>query len=190
MLPFPIFSIVSIVSMVSRAAAVPWRWLAASAVASVLFIGGCSFGERRITTQWDVEKITAAQAVALQSFHVAKVTEQQTTINQEISDEFNKTKVRLAADRQRLLDRVPVRLRLKPASGDGAVPAVSVSADGVAAATTDLVSAAEPTAASESCQRLAEDAAQTTLMLLEFQRWYAAQSKNDLDKNGQDKSVP
>ena len=46
MLPVPIFSIVSI------AAAFPWRWIAASAVASVLFIGGCRFGEQRITTQW------------------------------------------------------------------------------------------------------------------------------------------
>lgn len=181
MLPVPIFSIVSIVSMVS---AVPWRWIAASAVAGVLFIGGCRFGERRITTQWDAEKIATAQAVALQSIHVAKVSEQQTTINQEISDEFNKAKAQLAVDRQRLLDRVPVRLRLKPASGDGDVPAVSVSADGVAAATADAVSAAEPTAASQSCQRLAEDAAQTTLMLLEFQRWYAAQSKNGQDKSG------
>lgn len=178
MLPVPIFS------MVSMAAAFPWRWLAAGAVAGVLFIGGCSFGERRITTQWDAEKIATAQAVALQSIHVAKVSEQQTIINQEISDEFNKTKAQLAADRERLLARVPVRLRLKPASGDGAVPAVSVSADGVVATTADLVSAAEPSAASESCQRLAEDAAQTTLMLLEFQRWYVAQSKNGQDKSG------
>jgi hypothetical protein len=187
MLPIPIFSIVSMVSM---AAAVPWRWLAASAVASVLFIGGCRFGERRITTQWDAEKIATAQAVVLQTIHVAKVSEQQTTINQEISDEFNKTKAQLAADRQRLLARVPGGVRFKPSSGDGAMPAVSVSADGVAEATADGVSAAEPTAASQSCQRLAEDAAQTTLMLLEFQRWYAAQFKNDLDKNGQDISGP
>ena len=178
MLPVPIFSIVSI------AAAFLWRWLAASAVASVLFIGGCRFGERRITTQWDTEKIATAQAVTLQSIHVAKVTVQQTTINQEISDEFNKAKERLAADRQRLLARVPGGLRLKPASGDGVVPGVSVSADGVAEATADLVSAAERTGASQSCQRLAEDAAQTTLMLLEFQRWYAAQSKNSQDKSG------
>ncbi len=178
MLPVPIFS------MVSMAAAFPWRWLAAGAVAGVLFIGGCSFGERRIITQWDTEKIATAQAVALQSIHVAKVTEQQTTINQEISDEFNKAKTQLTADRQRLLARVPGGVRLKPASGDGVVPAVSVSADGVVAATADLLSAAEPTAASQSCQRLAEDAAQTTLMLLEFQRWYAAQSKNSQDKSG------
>lgn len=181
MLPIPIFSMLSMLSM---AAAFPWRWIAVSAVAGGLFIGGFRFGEWRVTTQWDTEKIATAQAVALQSIHVAKVTEQQTTINQEISDEFNKAKAQLAADRQRLLARVPVRLRLKPASGDGAVPAVSVSADGVAAATADLVSAAEPTASSESCQRLAEDAAQTTLMLLGFQRWYAAQSKNSQDKSG------
>ena len=86
-------------SLFSLLAALPWRWLAVSVLVSVLFIGGCRFGERRITTQWEAEKIATAQAVTIQSVHVAQVTEQQATINQEISDEFKKAKAELTADR-------------------------------------------------------------------------------------------
>lgn len=171
-------------SLLSLLAALPWRWLAASALVSVLFIGGCRFGERRVTAQWEAEKISTAQAVALQTSHVAKVIKQQTTINQEISDEFKKAKAELTADRQRLLTRVPERVHVKPASSDGDVSAFSISAERVAAATADFVFTPEPTGAIESCQRLGEDAAQTTLMLLEFQRWYASQSNNGQDKSG------
>lgn len=161
-------------SLLSFLAAVPWRWLAASALVSVLFIGGCRFGERRITTQWEADKIATAQAVTSQSVHVSQVTEQQTTINQEISDEFKKAKAELTADRQRLLARVPLRVRVEPPSGENAMSSVPVRAAGVTAV------AADPVPPSETiCEKLAEDAAQTTLMLIEFQRWYRAQSRLD-----------
>ena len=171
----PLFSLVT---------AVPWRWLAAITCASILFTAGCRFGERRITTQWEVAKITAAQAVAKQTAQVVQVSAKQTRINQEITNEIKAAKEKLATDRQYLLARVPGRLRLEPTSGDSTVPGVSIGADGVAAVTADALLAGEPLADAHSCQRLAEDAAQTTLMLLEFQRWYAAQTQNGQDKNG------
>ena len=161
-------------SLLSFLAAVPWRWLAASALVSVLFIGGCRFGERRITTQWEADKIATAQAVISQSVHVSQVTEQQTTINQEISDEFKKAKAELTADRQRLLFRVPLRVRVEPPNGESAMPSVPFSASGVTAVAADPVPPSET-----SCEKLAEDAAQTTLMLIEFQRWYREQSRLD-----------
>lgn len=161
-------------SLLSLLAAVPWRWLAASALVSVLFIGGCRFGERRITTQWEADKIATAQAVTSQSVHVAQVTEQQTTINQEISDEFKKAKAELTADRHRLLFRVPLRVRVEPPNGESAMPNIPVSAAGVTPVAADPVPPSET-----SCEKLAEDAAQTTLMLIEFQRWYRAQSRLD-----------
>ncbi len=127
-------------------------------------------GERRINIQWDAAKITQAQAVAIQTNQVAQVSAKQTTINQEITNEFKAAKESLAADRQHLLARVPGRLRNKTAGGDSTVPGVSVSSDGVAAASTDDVPSPDST-----CEKLAEDAAQTTMMLIEFQRWYQAQ---------------
>ena len=161
---FPILSIL---------ATLPWRLIGAAVLAAVLFAGGCQFGANRIAAKWDAEKAATAQVVAKQAEHVAAVTVQQSTINQEISDEFNKTKVRLAADRQRLLARVPGGVRFKPASSYGAMPAIPDVAAGVDAAAADAVSAAV-------CEKLAEDAAQTTLMVVQFQRWYREQR----DANG------
>jgi len=157
-------------SLLSLVAALPWRWLAAITCASIIFSAGVRLGEQRITTQWDAAKITAAQAVARQTNQVAQVSAKQTTINQEISNEFKAAKAQLAADRQHLLARVPGRVRLEPNRGDSTVSGVPVSSDGVAAASTDAVPSSDST-----CEKLAEDASQTTLMLIEFQRWYQAQ---------------
>ena len=170
----PLFSLIT---------AVPWRWLAASTCASVLFIAGCRLGEQRITTQWEEAKTMQAQAVAIQTAHVAQITSKQTRINQEITNEIKAAKEKLATDRQYLLARVPGRLRLEPNFGDSTVSGVSIGADGVVTASTDAVLAGEPLADGQTCQRLAEDAAQTTLMLVGFQRWYALQSKRAEDKN-------
>lgn len=164
----PLFSLVS---------AFPWRWLAASTCASVLFIAGCLLGEQRITTQWEEAKTTQAQTVAIQTAQVAQINSKQISINQEITNEFKAAKEKLATDRQYLLARVPGRLRLEPNFGDSTVPGVSIGTDGVAAASTDAVPTDESLAIGEACQRLADDAAQTTLMLVGFQRWYGAQAR-------------
>ena len=157
---FPIWNIL---------AALPWRLIGASVLATVLFAGGCQFGTNRVTVKWDAEKVATAVAVAKQAEHVAAVTVHQSTINQEISNEFQQAKSAIAADRQHLLARVPIRVRVGTADSPGPMPAVPGIAAGVDAATADTVSAAV-------CEKLAEDAAQTTLMVIEFQRWYVRQS--------------
>ena len=80
-------------SLLSLVTAVPWRWLAAITCASILFSAGVRLGEQRITTQWDAAKITQAQAVAIQTNQVAQVSAKQTTINQEITNEFNRSRL-------------------------------------------------------------------------------------------------
>ena len=149
-------------------AALPWRLIAAGLLAAVLFAGGCQFGANRVTANWDAEKVATAEAVAKQAEHVAAVTVQQSTINQEISNDFQKAKVAISADRQHLLARVPVRVRVEATDHPGAVPAIPDVAAGVDAAAADAVSAA-------ACEKLAEDAAQTTLMVVAFQRCYREQ---------------
>ena len=149
-------------------AALPWRLIAASVLATVLFAGGCQFGANRVTAKWDAEKVATSQVVAKQAEHVAAVVVRQSTINQEISNEFQQAKAAIVADRQHLLARVPVRLRVVAPDHPGPVPAIPDVAARTDAATADPVSAA-------ACEKLAEDAAQTTLMLLEFQRWYREQ---------------
>ena len=150
-------------------AALPWRLIAPGVLAAMLFAGGCQFGANRITAKWDAEKAAMSQVVAKQAEHVAAVTVQQSTINQEISNEFQQAKSAIAADRQHLLARVPQRLRIVAPDSSGTVPAVPVAAAGADAATADAVSAA-------ACEKLAADAAQTTLMVVAFQRWYREQS--------------
>ena len=157
---FPILSIL---------AALPWRLIGASVLATVLFAGGCQFGTNRVTVKWDAEKTATSQVVAKQAEHVAAVTVKQSTINQEISNDFQKAKAAIAADRQHLLARVPVSVRIVAPDSAGPVPAVPGIAAGVDAATADPVSVAV-------CERLAEDAALTTLMVVAFQRWYREQS--------------
>ncbi len=161
---FPIWNIL---------AALPWRLIAASAFAAVLFAGGCQFGANRVTAKWDAEKVATSQVVAKQAEHVAAVTVQQSTINQDISNDFQTAKAAIATDRLHLLARVPQRVRVGTADSTGPVPAVPGIAAGVDAAAADLVPAA-------ACEKLAEDAAQTTLMVVEFQRWYREQR----DANG------
>ena len=153
-------------------AALPWRLIAAGAFAAVLFAGGCQFGANRVTAKWDSEKAATSQAVAKQAEHVVAVTVQQSIINQEISNDFQKAKAAIAADRRHLLARVPVRVRVEATDYPGPVPAVPSVAAGADAATADPVPATERSGPSNACERLAEDAALTTLLVVEFQRWY------------------
>ena len=59
-------------------------------------------------------------------------------------------------------------MRVDAPDHPGPVPAVPDVAPRTDAAAADTVSAA-------ACEKLAEDAAQTTLMVVEFQRWYREQ---------------
>ena len=149
-------------------AALPWRLIAPGVLEAMLFAGGCQFGANRITAKWDAEKVATSQAVAKQAEHVAAVAVQQFTINQEITNEFQKAKAAIATDRLHLLARVPVRVRVEAADSTGPVPAVPTVAAGADAATADPVPAAV-------CEKLATDAAHTTLMVVAFQRWYREQ---------------
>ena len=142
-------------------------------LAAVLFASGCQFGANRVTAEWDAEKVATAEVVAKQAEHVAAVTDQQSAINQEVSNEIEKAKAAIAAHRRHLLARVPVRVRVHPADHPSAAPAVPGVAARIDAATADPVSATV-------CVKLAEDAAHTTLMISAFQRWHREQH----DANG------
>ena len=162
-------------SVASALGELSWRLVVAAAVAGVLVAGGCRFGENRVTVKWDQEKAATAKVVFRQAEHVAAVAIQQTTINQEISNEFQKTKAAIAADRQHLFARVPVRVRVDAPGSYGSVPKVPIIAVGAIATAADPVPVAGQSENSAACERLAEDAAQTTLMVVEFQRWYREQ---------------
>ena len=156
--------------------ALPWRWIGVAALALAVFVSGYRYGEQHVTAQWDVEKAAQAQAVAKQAAQVAAVTTHQTTINQEISNEYETEKAKLVADRHDLLARVPRRMRHHAAIHSGTVPEVPAAAARVDATPADPVPTAGPQDASAACNQLAGDAAQTTLMVVEFQQWYREQA--------------
>ncbi len=156
--------------------ALPWRWIGVTALALAVFVGGYRYGEQQVTAQWDAEKAAQAQAVAKQAAQVAAVTTHQTTINQEISNEFETEKAKIVADRHDLLARVPQRVRHHSTSHSGTMPEVPAAAARTDAAPANPVPAAGQQANPAVCEKLAEDAAQTTLMVVEFQRWYREQA--------------
>ena len=154
----------------------PWRLIGVAALALAVFAGGYRYGEQRITARWDAEKAAQAQAVARQAAQVAAVNTHQSTINQEISNAFETEKTKIVADRRHLLARVPRSVRHHAATHSGAVPEVPAVAAGTDAAPANPVPAAGQQANAAACNQLAEDAAQTTLMVVEFQRWYREQA--------------
>ena len=152
----------------------PWRLIGVASLALAVFVGGYRYGEQHVTARWDAEKSAQARAVARQA---AAVTTHQTTIDQEISNEFETEKAKIVGDRRHLLARVPRRVRHDAATHSGPVPEVPAIAAGTDAAPADAVPAAEQPEAGATCEKLAEDAAQTTLMVVEVQRWYREQAR-------------
>lgn len=164
---FPILNILKLL---------PWRLIGAAAIALAVFVSGYRYGEQHVTAQWDAEKVAQAQAVAKQAAQVAAVTTHQTTIDQEISNEIETEKAKIVADRHHLLARVPRRVRHYATTHSGAVPEVPAATARVDAAPADPVPAAGQQANPAVCEKLAEDTAQTTLMVVEFQKWYREQA--------------
>ncbi len=144
----------------------------------VALIFGIQIGRSRVQRAWDAEKLNAALTQAKQEQHVADTLHAQETINQEISNEFQ-TKKGLLASLQPVLRGGDVGLRIQSSHDPGTLPIVSATAAGIAAAPTDAVPDSPGLATGISCEQLARDAAETTLMVLELQQWHARQSAAD-----------
>ena len=135
---------------------------------------GIQLGEFRVQRSWDEEKQKIAQVQAKQEQHVADVRQSQSQITQEISREFTK-RSNLLADRQPD-DHVGGVCNVH-AAGRSDLSSVSEASAGAAPTRTDSLPAPQRDLGEVSCEQLSRDAAQTTLMLLEIQRWYELQSK-------------
>jgi hypothetical protein len=133
---------------------------------------GIQMGESRVQKAWDAEKQTIALAQARQEQHVADVRQSQTQITQEISNEYAK-RSKLLDDRQP--DSRVGRMCNVPATGGRDLPAVPKAPAGAAPTRSDPLPAPSGDAGEVSCEQLSKDAALSTLMLLEIQRWYELQ---------------
>ena len=136
----------------------------------IAFLLGLQMGQSRLQRQWDAEKQAVQIAQAKQEQHAADVAQVQNQISKEISDDYRK-KSSLLSSRAVVSERVLNRTEIS--SSD--LSAVSSNAAGVASTGSHFVPTPEGVSAIEGCEQLSSDSAQTTLMLLEIQRWYRRQ---------------
>ncbi len=152
---------------------VNWSHILDALLLTLALVCGIQIGESRVQKSWDAERKLIVQAQAKQEQHIADVRQSQSQITQEVSHEFAK-RSKLLADRQ-LDSRVGGVCNVPTASG-GNLSAVSEAPARAAPVGSDILPAASGDAGAVSCEQLIKDASQTTLMLMEVQRWYRAQS--------------
>lgn len=153
-----------------------WSHIFDALLLTLALLCGIQVGESRVQKDWDAERQKIALAQARQEQHVADVLLTQSQITQEISNEYAK-RSKLLADRQP--DSRTGGVCNIPSAGGRDLSAVPETPAGVAPASSDPLLAPHGDAGEVSCEQLSRDAAQTTLMLLEMQRWYQKQSTVD-----------
>jgi hypothetical protein len=150
-----------------------WNYLLGGLVLLMVFICGVQIGESRINREWNAEKLRVALVVAKQEQRAADIRQSQTQINQDISNDYAKNSKVLAG---RQPASRPIGMCDCATTSGNSVPAVPDAAQGAAVPATYALFASDADARGVSCEQLEKDAAQTTLMLLEVQRWYQKQS--------------
>ena len=148
-----------------------WSWLMDGMLLLMALIIGMQIGESHVQKEWNAEKSKNEQITAKLEQHVEDVKLMQTQINQEITNDFLKKSKLLA---ERLPDPRVVGVCNVPTPGGRDLSAVAESPGRVAPARADPLPATSGDTGSVSCEQLSKDAAQTTLMLVEIQRWIQA----------------
>jgi hypothetical protein len=149
-----------------------WSWLMNGMLLLMVLIIGIQLGESHVHKEWNAEKSKNEQLAAKLEQHVADVKLMQNQINQEISNDFSKKSKLLA---ERLPDPRSIGLCNSAANCIRDLSPVSETATGTFAASPYALPAASGVAAAISCEKIIQDAAQTTLMLDELQRWQKRQ---------------
>ncbi len=149
-----------------------WRLVLMPIVLLGVWLSGVWVGGGRIQRAWDAERHQVALAQAREEQKSADIKRSQEQINHEISIEFNQRSAQLATGWK---SGDLVRVCRNPTNSFEQLPSVPATSRGFAQGTTDPVSASTGDEGKVSCGQLAEDAAQTTLMLIEMQRWYERQ---------------
>ena len=145
-----------------------WSHIFDALLLTMALLCGMQVGESRVQKNWDAEKQKIALAQARQEQRVADVRLTQSQITQEISNEYAK-RSKLLADRQP--DSRTGGVCNIPSAGGRDLSAVPEAPARAAPYRSDPLSATSGDAGEVNCEQLSKDAAQTTLMLVEIQRW-------------------
>jgi hypothetical protein len=135
---------------------------------------GVQIGESRVRREWDEERLRNSVVQAKQEQHADEVHRSQYLINQQISNELTQKSQILASHSPFVNERRMCSPESFGAVNMSSVPQTSPRAEPPTA--NDLSPASRDTEAI-TCPRLAQDAAQTTLMLIELQSWFELQSQ-------------
>ena len=154
----------------------PLRWIVASLLAAGLFGAGFRQGQQDVQQAWDDERQQQQTTALNQSLHVAQIQTQQERINQKISTDYE-TQKSILARRAPVLRDSALSLCVPASHAASPVSAIAEPAPSTDAAPANPVPDPARDAVAIGCEQLARDAADTTLMVLAFQRWYAEQAK-------------
>lgn len=160
-------------SWLSRFMLANWSHILGALILLIALVFGMQIGASRVQKAWDAEKLKIALTQARQEQRVADVQLTQSQITQDISNEYAK-RSKLLADRQP--DAHVGGVCNITTAGGRDMPAVSEASERAAPTRSDPLLAPQGDAGVVSCEQLSKDAAQTTLMLMEVQRWYREQS--------------
>ncbi len=154
----------------------PWRWFVAGLLLLTVFAAGFTAGQRRVERAWTVERLQQQTIALQQSLHVAQVQTQQERINQQIQTDYENKKSMLAHRSPVLRDSA--HSLCIPASGvNNPVPTTAEPAASTDASAAHAAPDPPGNATMISCEQLARDATDTTLMVMAWQRWYAEQAQ-------------
>ena len=157
----------------------PWRWITSALLCLGLFASGYRFGQQGVEQAWDSERLQHQTAALQQSLQVVQVQTRQERINQEIATDHDNKKTILARRPTVLRDgALSLYVQSNGLFGStGDMPVIPKSAASAHGAAPNFVFDPARVEESVSCDQLARDAAEATLMVLSFQRWYAEQFK-------------
>lgn len=166
----------NVMALISTMFAWPWRLVQGLLLCQAVFIAGFTMGHRHVQQAWNAERLLQQAQTLEQSLHVAQIQTQQERINQRISTDYETQKSMLAR-RVPVLRDGAISLCVPASNASSPMPAISEPAPVADAAPANPVPDPARDEGAISCEQLARDAADTTLMVLSFQRWYAEQAK-------------
>lgn len=166
----------NVITLLGALSAWPWRLVLGLLLCLVVFITGFAMGQRNVQQAWTAERLQLRAQTLEQSLHVAQIQTQQEHINQQISTDYEAQKSTLARRAPVLRDGA-LSLCVPASHAAGPVPANAGLASSAVAAPANPVPDPARDVGAIGCEQLARDAADTTLMVLSFQRWYAEQAQ-------------
>ena len=166
----------NVIALISALFAWPRRLVLGLLLFLAIFIAGFVIGKRNIQQAWNAERLHQQAESLQQSLQAAQIQTQQERINQKISTDYETQKSKLAR-RPPVLRDGALSLCIPASNAAGPMPAMAEPATSADAGPANSVPDPTRNAGAISCDQLARDATDTTLMVLLFQRWYAEQAK-------------